>query len=96
MSADDEFSVVMEPDLARAVREAVAAGEYSSADEALSDAVRVWRREREAQAETLASIKARIQRSIEDPRPSLSGDEVRAQLDALHAETVRTRAREAS
>ncbi len=40
---------------------------------------------REDDAERLADIRARIRRSLEDPRPDLSLEEVDAELDALFA-----------
>lgn len=92
---DDVFEVEMAPDLARAVRDAVAAGDYASPQEALNDAVRVWSRERDEHAATLASIKERIRRSIEDPRPSLSSEEVREAIASMHAEALAARRREA-
>ena len=42
-------------------------------------------RERELRAERLAVICARIRRSLDDPRPCLTLEEVDAELDALFA-----------
>ena len=93
---DETASITLSPDDLRAVRESVEAGEYASTDAALADAVRVWRRERAEHVERIAAIKARIRRSLDDPRPSLSIDQVRANIDALHAETVKAHLDEAS
>lgn len=83
MEAAEKISVTMTPEMLREIRASVAAGEYASTSEALRDAVRLWQRSREEQAERIAAIKARVRRSIEDPRPSLSVEEMRGQLAEL-------------
>lgn len=82
----ETLSITLSPDEFRAVRQSVEAGEYASTDAALSDAVQVWRRERAEHAERIASIKARIRRSLDDPRPPLSSEEVRESLEAMFAQ----------
>ena len=86
MQAAEKISITMTPDQLRAVRESVEAGEYASTSEAMRDAVRVWQRQRLEDAERLNVIRARIRRSLDDPRPDLTGDEVQANLDAMFAE----------
>lgn len=85
MQNAEKVSVTMTPDMMRALRESVEAGEFASTSEAMRDAVRVWKRQRLEDAERLNAIRARVRRSVEDPRPSLSGDEVDAHFDALFA-----------
>lgn len=87
----EKISVTMTPDMLRIIRESVASGEYASTSEALRDAVRVWQRQRLEDAERLAAIRARIRRSLDDPRPDLSEEEVDARLEALFAETAKAR-----
>lgn len=96
MQTAEKISITMTPEMMREVRASVEAGEYASTSEVFRDAVRIWRREREERAERLEVIKARIKRSMEDPRPSLSLDDVRERLAKLHAETVAAHDREAS
>ncbi|MET7245737.1 ribbon-helix-helix protein, CopG family [Methylobacterium sp. EM32] len=86
MQAAEKISITMTSEQLRAVRESVASGEYASTSEVLRDAVRLWQRQREEHAERLNAIRARIRRSLDDPRPDLTGDEVQANLDALFAE----------
>lgn len=86
MQAAEKISITMTSEQLRAVRESVAAGEYASTSEVLRDAVRLWQRRRQEDAERLEGIRARIRRSLDDPRPDLTGDEVQANLDALIAE----------
>lgn len=80
MRPDEKNSLAMTRDMPHAVRESVESGEYSSASEAVRDAPRVWRRQRLKDAERLAAIRARIRRSLDDPRPSLSADEAEAHM----------------
>lgn len=85
MQTATKISITMTPDMLRAVRESVEAGEYASTSEALRDAVRVWQRQRLEDAERLNVIRARIRRSLDDPRPDLSSVEVDAHLNNLFA-----------
>jgi antitoxin ParD1/3/4 len=86
MQTAEKISVTMTPDMLRAVRESVAAGEYASTSEALRDAVRLWQRDRQEHAERLAAIRTRIRRSLDDPRPDLTGEEMDTQLQAIFDE----------
>lgn len=96
MQPAETISITLAPDLLRAVRESVEAGTYASTSEALTDAVRVWQRQRLEDAEHLDAIRARIRRSLDDPRPDLSSEEVRTRINSLHAETVKAHGNEAS
>jgi len=87
----EKISITMTPDMLRAVRDSVEAGEYASPSEALRDAVRVWLRQRVEDVERLNAIRARVRRSLDDPRPDTSFDEVEARLAKLHADTVTAR-----
>ncbi len=86
MQAAEKISITMTSEQLRAVRESVAAGEYASTSEVLRDAVRLWQRRRQEDAERLEGIRARIRRSLDDPRPSLTLEQVDAQLEELFAE----------
>ncbi|QRE73043.1 type II toxin-antitoxin system ParD family antitoxin [Methylobacterium aquaticum] len=71
-------------------RESGAAGEHASLGDVLRDAVSLEKREREEEhAGRLNAIRARIRRSLDDPRPDLTLDEVDAALEALFAEAER-------
>ena len=85
MPIGETISVTMAPETLRAVRESVEAGEYESVDAALDEAVRALQRQRREKAEHLESIRARIRRSLDDPRPDLSSEEVEADMEALFA-----------
>jgi antitoxin ParD1/3/4 len=96
MESAEKISITMTPAMMRAIRASVEAGEYASTSEAVRDAVRIWQRGRDEHAERIAAIKARIHRSVEDPRPSLTIDAVRDRLASLHDETMKARQRGAA
>jgi antitoxin ParD1/3/4 len=91
MEPAEKISVTMTPEMLRAIRESVESGEYASTSEALRDAVRIWQRERREYAERIKSIRARIRRSLDDPRPDIEMDEVDRRWEALFAETKKAR-----
>lgn len=86
MAAAEKISVTLTPEMLRLVEAAVEAGEFASVSEALRDAIRAWQREREERAERLEAIRARIRRSLEDPRPPLTMEEVDERLESLFRE----------
>ena len=85
MQTAEKISITMTPDMLRSVRESVAAGEYASTSEVMRDAVRLWQRQRLEDSERLMAIRTRIRRSLDDPRPALTGEEVATHLGALFA-----------
>jgi antitoxin ParD1/3/4 len=86
MQSAEKISITMTSEMLRAIRESVEAGEYASTSEALRDAVRVWQRVRLEDAERLAALRARVRRSLDDPRPDLDEAEVEARLNQLFNE----------
>jgi antitoxin ParD1/3/4 len=89
MQTAEEFSVSMPLDMANDIRAVVEAGEFPSTSDAIRDAIRVWRRQRLEDAERLKVIRARIRRSLDDPRPNMCLEEVDARLAARFAEAQR-------
>src|ERR1700720_1570720 len=87
----EKISITMTPDMLRAIRESVEAGEYASTSEALRDAVRVWQRQRMEDAERLTAIRTRVRRSLDDPRPSIPLDDAFDRIEKLHTDTVKAR-----
>ncbi|MEQ1938664.1 type II toxin-antitoxin system ParD family antitoxin [Mesorhizobium sp. CN5-321] len=80
MNNAEKVSVTMAREQMQAIRESVEAGEFATTSEAMRDAVRVWQRQRLEDAQRLEAMRARIHRSIDDPRPSLSLEEAEAEL----------------
>ncbi len=87
MQNAEKISVTMTPEMMKIIRASVEAGEYASTSEVLRDAFRIWLREREERAEHLESIKARIKKSVDDPRPSISSEEMKKRLKEEYAKT---------
>lgn len=85
MHETEKISITMSPDMLRSVQESIEAGEYASTSAVLHDAIRLWQRHRLEDARRVGAIKARIRRSLDDPRPDLSGEDVDAHLKALFA-----------
>lgn len=95
MQSAEKISITMTPEMMQIIRASVASGEYASTSEAMRDAVRIWQREREERNERLDAIRARVLRSVDDPRPSLTTAQVYANLRVLHDDTVKGHGREA-
>ena len=83
MEPAEKLSVTVTPAMARLIRDKVEDGSFGSASEVIRAALRAFQREEEEHAERIASIKARIRASVEDPRPNLSSKQVRAQLQRI-------------
>ncbi len=83
-----KLSVTLTGEMVRDLDASVVTGEFASTSEALRDAVRVWRHEREERAERLAAIKARIRAAAEDIRPRLTAEEVRQEMARFHREQL--------
>jgi antitoxin ParD1/3/4 len=96
MQNAEKISITMTPQMMNTIRACVESGEYASTSEVLRDAMRVWQRERIERAEHLESIKTRIKKSVEDPRPRQPLSEVKKRLSALHDETVKGQLHKAS
>ena len=80
MSSAEDNTITLLPETMRLIQEAVEAGEFNSTGDALQDAVEVWQRRRLENAERLAAMRERIQRSLDDPRPSLTQAEAEAEM----------------
>ncbi len=83
MEVAEEVTFSLPPEMIRELRASVAAGDYVSTGEALRDAIRLWKQKRVEDEEHLEAIRARIRRSLDDPRPNVTIEDVDAQLDTL-------------
>ncbi len=84
MSAAEKISITLTPEMNRIIKQRVEAGDFASSSELIREALRVWQKQEDEHQERLASIRARIQRSIDDPRPSIPAEEVFDRLKKLH------------
>lgn len=80
-SPAEKISITVTPAMKRVLEERVASGQFASASELMREAFRTWQRQQDEHEERLASIRARVQGSIDDPRPSLSLEESRADFN---------------
>jgi antitoxin ParD1/3/4 len=87
MKHAEKLSITLTPQMAKLVRDSVASGRFASASEVIRDAMRAWQQKEQEHEETIASIRARVQASLDDPRPLQTGEQVEAYLDQLDAET---------
>ena len=78
--ANKPISVTLGP-FAEKVERRVAEGRYASASEVVRDALRALDREDELFDEIL---KAKVQEALDDPRPSLSSEEVDASIQSWY------------
>lgn len=81
----EKLSITLPTEMVNAIKSRVDAGAYASTSEVLREAMRTWLRLQEEHEERLSSLRAQVQQSLNDPRPNLSGKQVRQRLDALYA-----------
>ena len=75
----DKQGIKLSPEHASLVEEAVAAGEFASADEVVEEALRNWKERRDNFGYTIAELRRLVQEGI-DSGPSLPGPEVMQRL----------------
>jgi antitoxin ParD1/3/4 len=85
MQTAEKISITVTSEMLRAIRESVDAGDYASTSEVIRHAMRLWQRERDEHAERMAAIKARIRRSLDDPRPDLTREELDKRMEVFVA-----------
>ena len=81
----EKLSITLPREMVTTIKERVSGGEYASTSEVLREAMRLWMRQEQEYEERMKAIQSRIQNSLSDPRPNLSGTQVRERLDALYA-----------
>ncbi len=92
MEPAEKLSITVTPAMARLIREKVEDGSFGSASEVVRAALRAFQREEEEHAERIASIKARIKASVEDPRPPVPMEEAFSRV-RKHIEKLASRGR---
>lgn len=93
MDTAEKLSITLPSSLAKIVRDKVKTGAYASNSEVIREALRAWQEQQMERDEHLASIRARIDEALNDPRPSIPAKEVFEHLRDLHRSTVKKRAR---
>lgn len=80
---NQKLSITLPAEVIEAINYRVEAGTYASASEVVLAAMQALAEQDDDYEERIASIRARVKASIEDPRPRLTADQVRARIDAL-------------
>ncbi len=80
MEHAEKLSITLTPQMAKLVRDNVASGRFASASEVIRDAMRAWQRIEKEHEEAIASIRAKVQASLDDPRPPMPMKEAFEQL----------------
>jgi antitoxin ParD1/3/4 len=87
----EKLSITLPEDMVGTIKGVVASGAYASTSEVLREAMRLWLKREEEHTERMNAIRARIHKSVSDPRSHLTGKDIRQNLDALYG---RNRAQE--
>lgn len=83
----EKLSITLPAEMVSVINGQVAQGRFASVSEVLRDAMRLWMRQEEEHQERLAAIRARIDRSIADPRPPVPLDEAFERLELKYRQT---------
>jgi antitoxin ParD1/3/4 len=86
MATVKKLSITLPADMVTVIKGRVNAGEYASTSKVLREPMRSWMRQEKEYSERMKAIKARIQASLDDIRPTVPVDEVRYQLKAFYAD----------
>ena len=87
----EKLSITLPSEMVRTIKEKVEAGIYESTSEVIREALRIWQRDEEEHAERIASIRARVRRSLADTRPDVPLAEAFDRVKALHLKTSKAR-----
>lgn len=83
MPDGNTLNVTLPIELIDELQGAVAKGEYSSTSDAVRQAVMLWYEQRAEDAERIEAIRLQAQRSLNDPRPSFTSEEIKAWIATL-------------
>ncbi|MER8519865.1 type II toxin-antitoxin system ParD family antitoxin [Mesorhizobium sp. M0644] len=90
MGQVDKRSITLSPELAAAVDDVVAAGEYASASEVIRDALRQWKDRRDLLGYTVEELRKLVQEGI-DGGPGLDGPPIMERLRAKYLKMAGTK-----
>jgi antitoxin ParD1/3/4 len=90
MGAIERITITLPAEMAAAVKETVAEGEYASASEVIREALRDWTRARDTERRELEALREMI-RIGDESGPSVPAEEVYAELRQLIADIRATK-----
>jgi antitoxin ParD1/3/4 len=83
MSDQQKHSIELTPDLNAVLENAVASGQYASADAVINDAMQIWKNREAAKAETVKHLRNLVQEGIASGLGrELDFEELKAELHA--------------
>lgn len=85
MPSAERMTITMPTDMAEALRQTVAGGEYASTSEVVREALRDWTRSRNAELRDLEVLRNAINAGL-DSGPSTPADQVFAELRVRYAD----------
>jgi antitoxin ParD1/3/4 len=80
---NQKLSITLPTDIIEAINHRVDAGTYSSASAVVEAAMQALAEQDDDHAARIASIRARVQASLDDPRPNLTAEEVEEWINSL-------------
>ncbi len=78
----EKLSITLPGELARLVRDKVAEGNYASNSEVIREALRLFKDREAIKQQKMEWLRAELQKSIDDPRPSADASDTFAKLEA--------------
>lgn len=87
----EKLSITLPTEMVAEIKKQVESGRYASTSEVLRDAMRAWMRDEEEHSERLAAIRARITRSLDDPKPPIPLEDAMARVRARAQDLLRKR-----
>jgi antitoxin ParD1/3/4 len=85
MPSAERMTITMPSDMAEALRQTVAGGEFASTSEVVGEALREWTRSRNAELRDLETLRDAIKAGL-DSGPGIPADQVFAELRARYAD----------
>lgn len=83
---NQKLSITLPAELVDIINSRVETGAYASTSEVVEAAMQLFVADEQAHEEAMASIRARVKASLDDPRPDVSIEEIDDWLDTLAAE----------
>jgi antitoxin ParD1/3/4 len=80
MANAEKISITLTPEMNRLIKSQVDSGRFGSTSELIREALRTWQKQEEEYEHRIAALRARVEASLSDPRPSLSIEEARSKF----------------
>jgi antitoxin ParD1/3/4 len=80
-----KLSIELPEAMIEAIEHRIDVGQYDTASDVMRAAIDALLREEEARDTRLDVVREQVRASLDDPRPSLSSDEMRGHVDNLYA-----------